>query len=112
MRMALRALLFSSDGTSTSTLCQVLSELGIEAEICPEMLVAVEQISRQNYDAILVDWDQEVDAISLLKTVREQKVANQALSLAVVKNGKDLPRALQYGANSVIRKPIDPRQAK
>ena len=110
--MALRALLFSSDGTSTSTLCQVLSELGIEAEICPEMLVAVEQISRQNYDAILVDWDQEVDAISLLKTVREQKVANQALSLAVVKNGKDLPRALQYGANSVIRKPIDPRQAK
>jgi len=112
MRMALRALLFSSDGTSTSTLCQVLTELGIEAEICPEMLVAVQRISHQNYDAILVDWDQEVDAISLLKTVREQKVASQALSLAVVKNAKDLPRALQHGANSVIRKPIDPRQAK
>ncbi len=112
MRMGLRALLFSSDGTCTSTLCQILSELGIEAEICPEMLVAVERISRQNYDAILVDWDQELDAIALLKTVREQKVGAQALSLAVVKNGKDLPRALQHGANSVIRKPVDPRQAK
>ncbi len=76
------------------------------------MLVAVQRISCQNYDAILVDWDQEVDAKSLLKTVREQKVASQALSLAVVKNEKDLPRALQHGANSVIRKPIDPWQAK
>jgi len=111
MRMALRALLLSSDGTSTSTLSQVLTELGIEAEICPEMLVAVQRISQQNYDAILVDWDQEVDAISLLKTVREQKVASQALNLALVKSDKDLPRALQHGANSVIRKPIDPRQA-
>jgi protein TonB len=112
MRMALRALLFSSDGTSTSTLCQVLTELGIEAEICPEMLVAVQRISHESYDAILVDWDQEADAISLLKTVRERKVASQALNLALVKHDKDLPRALQHGANSVIRKPIDPRQAK
>jgi len=30
-----------------------------------------------------------VDAIYLLKTVREQKVDSQALSLAVVKNAKD-----------------------
>src|SRR5262245_23166412 len=111
-RMALRALLFSSDGTSTSTLCQVLTELGIEAEICPEMLVAVQRISQESYDAILVDWDQESDAIPLLKAAREQKTTSQALNLALVQNDKDLPRALQHGANSAIRKPIDPRQAK
>jgi len=110
--MALRALLFSSDGTSTSTLCQVLTELGIEAEICPEMLVAVQRISQESYDAILVDWDQESDAIPLLKAAREQKTTSQALNLALVQNDKDLPRALQHGANSAIRKPIDPRQAK
>jgi len=110
--MALRALLFSSDGTSTSTLCQVLTELGIEAEICSEMLVAVQRMSQESYDAILVDWDQEQDAIRLLKTAREQKTTSQALNLALVQNDKDLPRALQHGANSAIRKPIDPRQAK
>jgi TonB family protein len=112
MRMALRALLFSSDGTSTSALCQVLTDLGIEAEICPEMLVAVQRITQESYDALLVDWDQEEDAISLLKSVREHKPSSQALNLALVKNDKDLPRALRHGANSVIRKPVDQGQAR
>jgi periplasmic protein TonB len=109
--MSLRALLFSSDGTSTSTLCQVLTDLAIEADICSEVLVAVERVSKGNYDAILVDWEQEADASVLLKTGREQKTANQALNLALVRNDKDVGRALQQGANSVIKKPIDPRQA-
>jgi TonB family protein len=76
------------------------------------MLVAVQRIAQGSYDAIVVDWDQEADAIFLLKSVREQKNTNQALNLALVQNDKDLPRALQHGANSVIRKPIDLRQAK
>lgn len=109
--MALRALLFSSDGTSTSTLCQVLTELGIEAEICSEILVAVGRVSKETYDTILVDWDQEADATSLLKTIREQKTASQALNLALVQNDKDVGRALQHGANSIIKKPVDVRQA-
>jgi TonB family protein len=109
--MALRALLFSADGTSTSTLCQVLTELGIEAEICPELLVAIQRVSLETYDAILADWDEEADAIALLKAVREQKIASLALNLALVRNDKDLPRALQHGAHSVIRKPIDAQQA-
>jgi protein TonB len=76
------------------------------------MLVAVQRMSQAIYDAILVDWDQEQDAIRLLKTAREQKTTSQALNLALVQNDKDLPRALQHGANSAIRKPIDSRQAK
>jgi len=32
--MELRALLFSSDGASNATLCQVLTDLEIEADIC------------------------------------------------------------------------------
>jgi DNA-binding response OmpR family regulator len=55
--MDLRALLFSSDGASTATLCQVLTDLEIEVEICSEVLVGVQRIAHENYDAILVDWD-------------------------------------------------------
>jgi TonB family protein len=92
-------------------LCQVLTDLGIEAEICSEILVAVGRVSKENYDTILVDWDQEADATSLLKTIREQKTASQALNLALVQNDKDIGRALQHGANSIIKKPVDMRQA-
>jgi protein TonB len=108
--MALRALLFSSDSSATSVLCEILTELSIEAEICLEILVAVERVSSESYDAILVDWDQEADATFLLKTAREQKAAH-ALNLALMQNDKEVGRALQQGANSVIKKPIDPQQA-
>jgi len=109
-RMELRALLFSADGGSTATLCQILTELGIEAEICSEMLVASERISREPYDAIVVDWDHESDAAFLLKKAREQRVFS--LNLALVPDDAAITRALQQGANSVIRKPIDPAQAQ
>jgi len=109
--MALRALVFSSDGSTTSALCHILTDLGIEAEICSEMLVAVERITGQAYSALLVDWDQQAEAIFLVKQLRELKLGAQALTLALVQNDQDLPQALQAGANSVIRKPIDARQA-
>src|ERR1700752_4115442 len=103
--MELRALLFTADGSSAATLCEVLTELGIQAEICSEMLVASERISREPYDAILVDWDNEVEAGFLLKKAREQRVFS--LNLALVPNEAAIARALQHGANSVIRKPIN-----
>jgi len=109
--MALRALLFSSDGSATSSLCEILTDLSIEAEICTEVLVATERVTRENYDALVVDWDQEPEAILLLKAVREKK-AGQALNLALVKEDKQVGHALQQGANSVIKKPIDHRQAE
>src|SRR4029077_12619816 len=77
--MALRALVFSSDGSTTSALCHVLTDLGIEAEICSEMLVAVERVTSQPYDALLVDWDQQAEAVFLLKQLRELKLTAQAL---------------------------------
>jgi len=103
--MDLRALLFSSDGASTATLCQVLTDLEIEVEICSEVLVGVQRIAHENYDAILVDWDLEADATLLLKTAREQKAVG--LNLALVPDDASIARALQHGANSVIKKPID-----
>ena len=109
--MALRAFLFSADGTATSELCQVLTELGIEAELCSEMLLAVERITKEPFDALIVDWDQQTDAIFLLKSVRDLKSAAHLLTLALVKDDSHLPEALQAGANSAIRKPIDPHQA-
>jgi periplasmic protein TonB len=107
--MDLRALLFTSDGGSTATLCRLLADLGIEAEICPELLVAIGRLSTERYDAIIVDWSQETEAALLLKTAREKKALG--LNLVLVPDAAAIPRALQQGANSVIKKPIDPAEA-
>jgi periplasmic protein TonB len=108
--MDLRALLFTSDGGSTATLCQLLTELGMEAEICSEMLVAVGRLSSERYDAIIVDWSQDTEAAFLLKTAREKKALG--LNLVLVPDDASVARALQQGANSVIKKPIDVAQAR
>ncbi|MGC2193236.1 MAG: TonB family protein [Terriglobales bacterium] len=108
--MDLRALLFTSDGSSAAALCRVLTEFGIQAEICSDMLVAAQQVARENYDAIIVDWDQEVEATFLLRTARQQKALG--LNLALVPDDASIARALQQGANSVIKKPIDPEEAR
>jgi protein TonB len=109
--MALRALLFSSDSSATALLCEILTDLHMEAEICPEMLVASERIARENYDALFVDWDQEYEAAQLLKSAREKK-GGSALNLALVQSDREVGPALQNGANSVIKKPIDRSQAE
>ena len=108
--MALRAFLFSADGTATSDLCQILTDLGIEAEVCSEMLVAVERITGQPFDALIVDWDLQTEAMFLIKSVRDLKSAAHILTLAMVQDDAALPEALQAGANSAIRKPINPQQ--
>lgn len=108
--MDLRALLFTADGGSSATLCQVLTELGIEAEICHEMLVAAGRLSGESYGALIVDWSDETEAAFLLKTAREKK--SQSLNIALVSDEASVGRALQQGANSVIKKPIDAEQAR
>jgi len=108
--MELRALLFTSDGSSTATLCHVLTELGIQAEICSERVTAIPRIASENYDAIIVDWDLEEDAKLLLKSARTQKA--QGLNLALVPDDAAVARALQHGANSVIKKPLDANEAR
>ena len=107
--MDVRALLFTADGGSSATLCQVLTELGIEAEICPEMLVAAGRLARESYGALIVDWSNETEAAFLLKTARDKK--SQSLNIALVSDEPSVARALQQGANSVIRKPIDAAEA-
>src|ERR1700739_4131870 len=103
--MDLRALLFSSDGASTATLCQVLTDLEIEAEICSEVLVGAQRIAHDNPHSAPGDCDLEADASLLLKTAREQQAVG--LNLALVPDDASIARALQHGANSVIKKPLD-----
>ncbi|MGO8795928.1 MAG: TonB family protein [Candidatus Sulfotelmatobacter sp.] len=83
----------------------VLAELEIEGEYCESAIAAVERVSTQPFQIVIIDWDDQPDALSLLKTVRDLKAAQRPLTLAIVSE-EALPAALQAGANSVLVKPI------
>jgi protein TonB len=110
--MALRCLLFSSDEGTAEPIRQVLVGLGVEGEYCTEAGVAVEKVTQQNFQIVIIDWDKQPEAGLLLTTARERKAAERPLTLAIVSDDSSVPKALQAGANSILRKPLQGNQVK
>lgn len=110
--MPLRCLLFSLDEGTAQPICQLLTDLGVEVEHCPAAVQAVERVTSQVFNLVIVDWDNQPEAAFLLNTAREKKAAERPLTLAIVGNDASVPLALQAGANSILRKPVNVNQAK
>ncbi|HEY6370531.1 MAG TPA: TonB family protein [Candidatus Sulfotelmatobacter sp.] len=110
--MALRCLLFTSDAGTATPVLQVLAGLDVEAEHCSEALATVDKVTHQNFQLVIIDWDQQPEAGLLLTAARERKAAERPLTLAMVSDDASVPQALQAGANSILRKPIVVHQVK
>ena len=110
--MALRCLLFSSDEATAEPIRQVLAGLGVEGEYCSDAVAAVQKVKQQNYQIVIIDWDKQPEAGLLLTSARERKAAERPLTLAIVSDDVSVPKALQAGANSILRKPLLGNQVK
>lgn len=110
--MSLRCLLFSSNEEMVGPILQVLTGLGIDAEYCRSAIEAVERVATLVFQIVITDWEDQPEAASVLKTVRDLKAAHRPLALAVVSSEAALSEALGAGANSVLRKPIKVDQVR
>src|SRR6266567_6224646 len=110
--MALRCLLFSSDEGTAEPIRLVLAGLGVTGEFCSDAMAAAEKVTNQNFQIVIIDWDNQPEAPLLLTTARERKAAERALTLAMVSDDASVPQALQAGANSILRKPIQLNQVR
>ena len=109
--MGLQCFLFSADQEASGKIRQVLADLNVEVESCPDAVQAVDYIAKQPVQIIVIDWDKQPEAGLLLGTARDRKASQRPLSLAIVSDDASVPKALQAGANSVLRKPISASQA-
>jgi TonB family protein len=110
--MPLRCLLFSSTEELVQPIWQVFPDLGIEGEHCRNAVDAVERVTTQLFQIVIIDWEDQPEAGFLLKTARDLKAAQRPLILAIVSDDARLPEALRAGANSVLVKPIRPEQVR
>jgi periplasmic protein TonB len=108
--MILRCLLFCSDEGTAAPILQALTDLGVEGELCPEAVTAVEKVTQQSFQIVIIDWEKQPEAALLLTTARERKAATRPLTLAIVSDDASIPQALQAGANSILRKPLQLNQ--
>ena len=110
--MTLRCLLFSSDEGTAGPILQVLTGLGVEGELCREVAAAIEKVTQDNLQIVIIDWDKQPDSAELLAKARERKAAERPLTLAIVSDDVSVPKALQAGANSILRKPLVGNQVR
>jgi TonB family protein len=105
------SLLFSSDEEASRSLSCAFRDLEFEVETCPEIFSAVEKITRRSFDVVVSDWNEGLEAVFLLKTVRELKANQTAFTIAIA--GTDSAEAArQAGADLVLSRPLVPDQVK
>ncbi len=110
--MTLRCLLYSADEGTAAPILQVLTGLDVEGEHCSDAVATVDKVSHQDFQIVIIDWDQQPEAGLLLSAARERKAAERPLTLAIVSDDASVPQALQAGANSILRKPIMANQVR
>ena len=68
--MSLKSLLLSSDDKTVRVLRRVLSDLEIGVELCSEAEAAIRKITRQRFEAIIVDCSNPDEAGSVLRSAK------------------------------------------
>ncbi len=104
--MAIRCLLFTSDEGAAAPIRAVLTALGVEGEFHSDGMTAADRISAEPFQIVILDWDAQPDAGSLLRAARDRKANERPLTLAIVSDDANVPKALHAGANSILRKPL------
>jgi len=110
--MSYKALLFCPDEKTARTVTQVLSELDFQVEPCNEPFGAVKKLTAEHFDAIVVDCENEQNALLLFKSAKNSGSNQTSLSIAVVEGQAGVAKAFRIGANLVLTKPINVEQSK
>jgi DNA-binding NarL/FixJ family response regulator len=109
--MALRALLVSEDDHSSATLVSVLSGYGVAAQRCgyPN---GVFYLPEQHLDALIVDFDDPQQAISVIQTGGSSASSAAPVIIALLREKEMVRSIFAAGANFVLYKPVSEDQAQ
>ena len=110
--MNLKSLLLSSDEKTVRVLRRVLSDLEIGVELCSEAEAAVRKITRQRFEAIIVDCSNPEEAGGVLRSAKAAPVNKRALSIALVESPVGMRGGFEMGAHFVLHKPLSSERAK
>lgn len=110
--MSLQSLVFCSDDKILRVLRRVLSDLEIQMEHCLSADSAIHKITRQRFEAIIVDCTDEATASQILKSIRSAPSNKRAIAVAILDGQTAVRGAFDLGAHFVLYKPISNERAK
>lgn len=104
--MTLSALLVCVDEAAAQVLRQVLEELSIGVESCPDFVRAGVRLAQERYDLVIVDAKSNAEVISLLRDTRSSRLNDATLAVAVVAGQESIREMFSLGVNFVLYKPV------
>src|SRR6202049_1551843 len=110
--MELKSLLLSSDEKTVRVLRRVLSDLEIDVEHCSAVDDGIRRITRQRFEAIIVDGANVEKAGSVLRGAKASPVNSRALGIVLVEPSVGLKGVFEIGAHFVLHKPLAVERAK
>ena len=109
--MAFKSLLLSKDADLVQNLARVLKDLDITVEPCSEPFAAAKRLMDQQFDAILVDCEDEQGAGWVLQSARMATASKKSVTIAIV-GPQNANNGVRAGENFVIQKPIVLKQVE
>src|SRR5580765_4193683 len=109
--MSLKSLVLCSDEKIVRVLRRVLGDLEIDVELCDSSDSALRKLTRQRFEAIIVDITDD-GATEVLRSARSAPCNKQAVAVAIVEPVIGLKAVFQLGAHFVLYKPVSSERAK
>lgn len=104
--MTLSALLVCVDEAAAQVLRQVLEELSIKVESCPDFVRAGVRLAQERFDVMIVDAKSNAEVISLLRDSRSSRLNDATLAVVVVAGQESIREMFSLGVNFVLYKPV------
>jgi c-di-GMP-binding flagellar brake protein YcgR len=109
--MSLKALMLCSDEKIVRLLRRTLGDLEIGVELCANSDAALRKLTRERFEAIVVDCAED-GASDVLRSTRSAPCNRQAVAVAIVEPIVGLKAVFQVGAHFVLYKPVSSERAK
>jgi CheY-like chemotaxis protein len=109
--MNLKSLLLCSDEKIVRVLRRTLGDLDIGVELCANSEVALRKLTRERFEAIIVDCAGP-GAAAVLRSARSAPCNKRAIAVAILDPEIGLRSAFETGAHFILYKPVSVERAK
>jgi len=109
--MRLKSLLLCSDEKIVRVLRRTLGDLDIGVELCATADMALHKLTRERFEAIIVDCAGPGSA-DVLRCARTSAGNKRAVAVAILDAASGMRSAFEVGANFVLYKPVSAERAK
>ncbi|HUO16036.1 MAG TPA: response regulator [Verrucomicrobiae bacterium] len=104
--MTLTALLVCVDEAEAAILRQVLKELSIRVEECPDLARAAIRLAQDRFDVVIVDGESNSEVVNLLRESRLSRLNEATLAVAIVSGQDSIRELFSLGVNFALYKPV------